>query len=130
MPSFGLLEDKDKEQLISYVIHLSLRGEVELNIMSSILKKEAMDASISDTAKDLAGTFLKKWFDSNQKAIEPSEYPYQDGDEEQLKASVRRGYELFTDPKGPAVALAVIWTSAGKRHFVTTIGVLSFGPPT
>ena len=68
--------------------------------MSSILRKEAMDGTIRDNVNDLAKTFLKKWFDSNQKAIEPSAYPFKDGDEEQLKASVRRGYELFTDPQG------------------------------
>ncbi len=37
MPSFGLLEANEKEHLISYVIHLSIRGEVEMTTMRSLL---------------------------------------------------------------------------------------------
>jgi mono/diheme cytochrome c family protein len=100
MPSFGLLEENQKEQLISYVIHLSLRGQAELEIMSSILKKSGMEGSITDNVKDQIGTLVRQWVAASQKGIEPSVYPYKDGDKKQLDDSVRRGFELFTDPKG------------------------------
>ena len=97
---------KEKEQLISYVIHLSLRGQVEMSIMRNLLKKEALEGSIAESVKDFTETFLKQWFASSQKVIEPSSFPYKDGNEQQLQASVRRGYELFTDPKGAGSCIA------------------------
>jgi len=106
MPSFGLLLEDEKEQLISYVIHLSLRGQVEMSIMRNLLKKEGLEGSIAESVRDLTETFLKQWIASSQKVIEPSAYPYKDGDEEQMKASVRRGFELFTDPKGAGSCIA------------------------
>ncbi|MGH7223086.1 MAG: c-type cytochrome, partial [Gemmataceae bacterium] len=54
MPSFSLLLEEEKEQLISYVIHLSLRGEVELLTMSPLLNKSGLDGkSIHDYIGDL-----------------------------------------------------------------------------
>ena len=106
MPSFGLLEDKDLEQLISYVIHLSLRGEVEMTTMKTILNKEALEGTIAENAQILVGIFLKQWSESNGKVLEPTPYPYKTGDNTQLQASIRRGYELFTDPKGTASCIA------------------------
>jgi mono/diheme cytochrome c family protein len=106
MPSFGLLEEKDLEQIISYVIHLSMRGEVEMTTMKTLLNKEALDGTIAENAQSLVGIFLKQWSDSNGKVLEPTPYPYKAGDEGQLQASIRRGYELFTDPRGTASCIA------------------------
>ncbi len=40
MPSFGSLPDKELEAIVSYVIHLSLRGEAELSTMNDTLEKK------------------------------------------------------------------------------------------
>jgi len=106
MPSFSLLEEKDKESLISYVIHLSIRGEVELSTMSSILKKEDLGGSIAENVQSLAKLLVSNWAESNQKVMQPAGYPYKDGDAKQREASVRRGYALFTDIRGAGSCIA------------------------
>jgi len=37
MPSFGLLKEEELEALVSYVIHLSIRGQLEFQVMKEIL---------------------------------------------------------------------------------------------
>ena len=46
MPSFGLLHHQELEDLASYVIHLSLRGETEFRIMEQILKDDTETVQI------------------------------------------------------------------------------------
>src|SRR3954451_21684984 len=40
-PSFNILSDYDREALVSYVIHLSLRGQVEYMTMADQLSLQA-----------------------------------------------------------------------------------------
>lgn len=102
MPSFGLLQDHEKEELVSYVIHLSLRGECERYTMEPILDGSGLEGgSVRDRVDELIRNSLKAWADSNAKGIEPSNYPYKENDDDR-QASVRRGYKLFTDPRGSA----------------------------
>jgi mono/diheme cytochrome c family protein len=98
MPSFGLLQADEKEALVSYVIHLSLRGECERYTMEPILDGSGLEGTVQERVAELLGDFLKAWADSNAKGIEPGAYPYKEHDE----ASIRRGYALFTDPRGAA----------------------------
>ncbi len=72
MPSFSLLLEEEKEQLISYVIHLSLRGEVELNTMKALLNKEDLGGSISEKVQSDLGTFLGYWAESDGKVLDPA----------------------------------------------------------
>jgi len=106
MPSFSLLSDKDKEELVSYIIHLSIRGEVEMNIMKTILNNNPIEGTLAEYAQELLKDFLASWSQSNQKVLEPAPYPYKADDQEQLAKSIRHGYELFTDPKGAASCIA------------------------
>jgi mono/diheme cytochrome c family protein len=111
MPSFSLLSEKDKEELVSYIIHLSLRGEVEMNLMKAILNKEPIEGTLAEYAQDtLLKTFLASWSQSNAKVLEPDPYPYKADDEEQRKKllaeSISRGYNLFTDTKSAASCIA------------------------
>jgi len=103
MPSFSLLREDEKEQLISYVIHLSLRGEVERYTMEPLLDGTGLEgSSVKEKVEDLLTNsrgLLKAWAESNTKGLEPSSYPYKDAD---VKASIARGYKLFTDPRGSA----------------------------
>jgi mono/diheme cytochrome c family protein len=110
MPSFGLLLEDEKEQLISYVIHLSLRGEVERYTMEPLLDGTGLDGTVAEKIEDLLTNsrsgLLKAWADSNAKGIEPGAYPYKKEEKEmageQLWPSIERGYKLFTDPRGAA----------------------------
>lgn len=105
MPSFGLLEDQEKEALVSYIIHLSLRGECERYTMEPILDGSGLEGTVRERVVELLGDFLQAWAKSNTQGIPPGDYPYKEHKEDNgdhLRASIRRGYTLFTDPKGSA----------------------------
>ncbi len=107
MPSFRLLPDDDQEALASYVIHLSLRGEVEMSVLRSILKGE-LDSSASDPIRqnfeDYLTTLSKWWLDAENNQIRPDMIPGSMAPE-QFTASVRHGFELFSQP-GPASCIS------------------------
>jgi mono/diheme cytochrome c family protein len=103
MPAFNLLSTEDLNHLVSYVIHLSLRGEVEFDTMQVILanngsKDGLKEGTIPDHIQSRLGLFMKNWAKSN-KPIEPQPYPYT---ENQLAESIQRGYALFTNTEGAA----------------------------
>jgi hypothetical protein len=111
MPSFSLLPEDHKQQLISYVIHLSLRGEVEYRTMMPLLAEGSLgDATVQEKVEEVLKDKLQAWQESNEKGIEPTPYPYPDapsGSEEARKEwlekvyypSVSRGYRLFADKR-------------------------------
>jgi mono/diheme cytochrome c family protein len=106
MPSFSLLAEEELQQVVSYVIHLSLRGEVEYDTMKSILqnngKENLEEGEIGPHCEARLKFFLANWANSNRPEAPPP-YPYKD---DQLEGSIRRGYALFTDPKGAASCIA------------------------
>jgi mono/diheme cytochrome c family protein len=107
MPSFGLLdEEKELQPLISYVIHLSLRGEVERDVIRNNLDPdEDRNADVGDYAKERLELRWKQWKSTDRKSIKPSEVPSYAGktssqlskaEEKELHESIRRGFALFT----------------------------------
>ncbi len=100
MPAFSLLTDAEIEALVSYVIHLSLRGEVEFNLMQNLIKENITTAEIKDSFDEYFGAITKNWLTSAQpaQAIKPdpavaanAKFP----PTEQQKQSVIHGWELF-----------------------------------
>jgi hypothetical protein len=107
MPSFSLLEENEKEQLISYVIHLSLRGESEMHTMIPLLNESgSSEGDLRSNVEDMLKLHLEEWAKSNTESLQPGGYPYKDDKSEEAEkqrlASVERGYQLFTDPRGNA----------------------------
>ncbi|HZY88981.1 MAG TPA: c-type cytochrome [Gemmataceae bacterium] len=102
MPSFSLLTEKELDQVVSYVIHLSLRGEVEFDTMKNILTNNGKDnlegGEIGEHCDARLKLFLAGWAKSD-KVEEPRPYPYKD---DQLPESIQRGYALFTNTQGAA----------------------------
>ena len=117
MPSFALLdvrdpESKDKETdleaVVSYVIHLSIRGQVE----QDLLKEMALGARYANQDEADQGVHSKmvevvsQWDASNQQdgsLMTPAKGSYSENMSSGDSAdSIRRGYALFTDPKGDA----------------------------
>jgi mono/diheme cytochrome c family protein len=113
MPSFGLLEEHEKEEVISYIIHLSVRGETEMSTMSPLLQKAELEGSIAESMEDTATDTLQLWADSEKSGLEPDAYPYGDSKEER-EASIQRGYEVFTNPSGAASCI-VCHTDFGRQ---------------
>lgn len=116
MPSFNLLADHELESIVSYVIHLSIRGRAEYDTIKGDFDydkdKGALKWKEGETPKTKARALgvsarnfvLKGWKQANESAyaIKPADYPYKDGDLAQLKASVERGQQLFLgDEKHP-----------------------------
>lgn len=116
MPTFNLLSDDELESLVSYVIHLSVRGHVELTLFKEIFEPDpgnknalrlAMDQNdkkedIKANVKDYTKQYVKDgWLVANNpdKAIKVAPYPFDEKDPEYytkiLPASVKRGQEIF-----------------------------------
>ena len=117
MPSFGLLDaDKDIKPLVSYVIHLSLRGEVEKRVLQSFLAPDADEATADDVKKKVHTALEANrpfgawngWKETEATPIPvgpaPSYFAHMgaldDAEEAARVKAIRHGFELFTIGKG------------------------------
>jgi len=109
MPSFAVMEERgdDLDAVVSYVIHLSIRGLVEKRVLVEIAgggeddynDEAKMDSEVHDIMKDV----IQQWADSNSKTLEPTKGSYVENPSDKARAdSIRHGYTLFSDPKGAA----------------------------
>lgn len=111
MPSFNLLRDDELEALVSYVIHLSIRGSTEFTIIKENFNFDKDKNSLvwggeqpkaKDAVKDYTEFYAGKWHASNSAdvAIKVAPYPYDENAPDYLTkvlpASVKRGKEIFT----------------------------------
>jgi mono/diheme cytochrome c family protein len=110
MPAFNLLSENETNDIISYVIHLSLRGEVELNTIEDILNNsledvDGGDATVATNVQAKLARYLGYWQKSNQDPglMKPTDKPRAtDLDEASFEQSVKRGFERFIDETGEA----------------------------
>lgn len=103
MPAFNTIGEHDIGLMAGYVIHLSLRGEVEFNTIQTLLTKgELRDDSIAGHVEYWTKEYLKRWKKSNEdkNLRKPDGTPSYSG--AQMQASILRGYKLFTDTEGAA----------------------------
>jgi mono/diheme cytochrome c family protein len=99
MPAFPNLNDTQREQIIAYVIHLSLRGEVEYKVMLELLSEgEDTAEGIEEAVQARLRSALTQWVAADNDVI-PVKLPDLEADSERMSAqhgdSVRRGFELF-----------------------------------
>jgi mono/diheme cytochrome c family protein len=112
MPSFGLLKPEEREAIISYVIHLSIRGEVEYLTMADQFKDEKLkvtmtlredfkDPKVKDALEDNLAFVASKWVNAQKPdaAITPSPYTYGQ-DEKSFLESASRGAKVFLGAGG------------------------------
>jgi mono/diheme cytochrome c family protein len=112
MPSFRLLPADEQEALVSYVIHLSIRGEAELNTMVDQLNGFDEGENVTTTLAKHTKNITRYWWESSfakdgdklQYAIEPGPYPNYTA--EQKRASVQNGFRLFVT-SGPTSASCI-----------------------
>jgi mono/diheme cytochrome c family protein len=105
MPSFGLLREEELEALVSYVIHLSIRGQIEVVVMKDILMDDpdlSEPGGISkriDENMDVSNenSIPGSWKAAEANLITP-ENPFPS--KEERKASVQRGFQRFRDTSG------------------------------
>jgi mono/diheme cytochrome c family protein len=112
MPSFALLPDDELEWLVSYVIHLAIRGQVEVEIIrgfefvkESNTLKYPTGQQIKDDVPQYAKIFADKWVEAqNPKlAIRPPAMKFDLTDMDKLAASAQRGQQFFTALPSPAL---------------------------
>ncbi len=105
MPTFGLLQDDELQALVSYVIHLSLRGQVEYGIVKQALQSIFPDGTageldtpdeLASNLKDLLDGAVRQWQKANNEAIPVNPYKAPTNDDER-KASIARGHKIFVD---------------------------------
>src|SRR5262249_18341761 len=107
MPSFNVLPKEDLENLASYVIHLSIRGETEFQTLRDAFEydkdKNALKVntktlsdlelnSVSEYVAKIAQYVGKQWLESQDMKIKVASYPY---GEAEMQASIERGRALF-----------------------------------
>jgi mono/diheme cytochrome c family protein len=102
MPAFTLLTDNDREALVSYVIHLSLRGNAEFEAIKGAFewdsKTRTLKVADADTPPETVATViharnLENWVKSQANAIVAP--PQKHNQPDALAKSVRRGQQLF-----------------------------------
>jgi mono/diheme cytochrome c family protein len=107
MPSHILLPEDELEALVSYVIHLSIRGEVEYTVLRQIL--EGNDSGVEELVEFVTDqVVIPPWVQAEQGGpIEVRPYPEKYlNDPQEFNKSVERGYKLFTDTKGATSCIA------------------------
>jgi mono/diheme cytochrome c family protein len=118
MPAFNLLAHEDKNALVSYVMHLSLRGHVEHDTIREFKYDGGKDelywkrpGGIEPFMKERTAALVQEWHTANSAKfkIVPGPYPekYLKSNKnyaEEMKASVHRGQDIFLGkvPGGPA----------------------------
>jgi mono/diheme cytochrome c family protein len=99
MPAFGLMPQKELDLLVSYVIHLSIRGEVEYQALWDAKNRETAitDAGgMKGYAYQKTGEILAQWAASTAKpSTAAPAYPYDDNDTAAIQKSISRGHALF-----------------------------------
>ena len=115
MPAFNLLPSQDIDKLISYVMHLSIRGKVEYDTFRNLftyepgkaaelndIEEENAASDIVDKMTTFRNNAYKSWEKAQKKPIVPKAFPCDESNVEEMKASVQRGYAMFIgDPKNP-----------------------------
>ena len=109
MPAFNLLPEEDLDALVSYVIHLSIRGESEATLIRQLVQnseetKKMKNKEVDDFLKTLAEGVFSNWVNSQSQLIKIGPYPLDKGTKEterayhtRMKASILRGQALFTN---------------------------------
>ncbi len=105
MPTFNVLPRKEIDALVSYVMHLSIRGQTEFDAMSDVLakgdKREGVDDKyIAGLVGEKATEVVTAWRESNDASpITPVAYPEKFTDPETgkkaMEESITAGYNLF-----------------------------------
>ncbi len=94
MPSFALLSEQDRHHLVSYVVYLSTRGQVEFETLAALLAGESID--IPTFARQKALAVLDQWQAAEQARALPAEPDDGPPGSPARQDAIRRGYALFT----------------------------------
>ncbi len=129
MPAFGIYPDQELEALTSYVIHLSIRGEIEYTVQKTLLKPNSQlanlfenflpDEEVSKPQENLS-YFVPKYIKeivgqyntAETQILAPPEYPYKDSE---LADSIKRGHRLFSSQASDALGCVSCHIDYGRQ---------------
>jgi mono/diheme cytochrome c family protein len=99
MPSFGLLPENELNDIISYVIHLSIRGNLEYQMIRYIF------SDVESTEEEALSEIVDQWTKAQNDPIPVFQPPIpvkdlKDPDSPELKESIRRGHQVFLQKEG------------------------------
>ena len=96
MPSFGLLSEDSLETLASYVTHLSIRGQVEYNVMKDLLSADR-GADLMERLNGYLEAIARWWKEAESSLIRPDPNVLLPTGDKKRAESVRNGFRLFRD---------------------------------
>jgi mono/diheme cytochrome c family protein len=97
MPNFRQLNDEERDQIVSYVIHLSARGETEMEMMKDL--KQGVKDIKGATRRKAVFVVSKEWA-GGADPIGVLPYPYGEDGGRPPEESIRNGHELFLTKGG------------------------------
>lgn len=105
MPSFAPLSDEEIQDLIEYVIYLSIRGETELYLLRLVVdENEILPLNKQAVVEDGVIPVVESWLRPEQdpgtwvvRPVRPQLAP------EQLAAAIERGRALYLEPRSQCV---------------------------
>ncbi len=104
MPSFALMKPDEQDAVISYVIHLSIRGEAEIETLKELIlerdqkpEEGSKPEPVVDRVRSKAKTAAERWLEAQAAEIKPVKAPDYKSDAERLEAAAR-GYKFFNLP--------------------------------
>ena len=92
MPPFQHLSSEELNQLVSYVIHLSIRGKVEYETLKALV--ESPEADVLEKMQSFSELTIEEWANPQKLPVPKYTKP------EKLEEAVKRGYQLFTGDAG------------------------------
>jgi mono/diheme cytochrome c family protein len=108
MPSFRLMSSEDKEAVLSYVTHLSIRGEVEMETLKELIleKKQPTDEKpeMYERTRKWAKLIGERWLAAAAAEIKPINVPayFAQPNAPQMETArleaAARGYKFFIRP--------------------------------
>lgn len=101
MPGFALLPESERDLLTSYVMYLSIRGEVEFRTLEAMAKEAAGDFEIDTDPTSKLAAILQAWEHAERAPPAPTDpFPDDDATKQSLSYhdSIRRGYEMVVSP--------------------------------
>lgn len=99
MPGFAMLPPDQLDAVVGYTLYLSLRGKVELDLLSAVLGEDGLSEPADSFARKALARAVKRFEAAEANAVRP-ELPTiktkDGGADASYDARVRRGFESFT----------------------------------
>ncbi len=102
MPSFANLPDDQIDAVVEYVRYLSIRGETELLLVETVVDRDDYPVDADILFEDILTPVVDMWADAARMAVPQRADPTSKADE-QLSASIARGYELYSSKNAQCV---------------------------